>query len=395
MEGLSHEAISLAGHLRLNRLIVLFDDNEISIDGATSLSCSDDQLARFKASGWSACRIDGHDPEAIAAAIETGPQQRPAVADRLPHGDRLRRAEPSGQRKSAWRAARRRGGRKDPRCAELAARSRSRFRQTVLAQWRKAGARGHAARRSWIERTQASQFRRAVAVPRCAQPESAVRLCRRDGAACATRFGAERPNIATRQASQLVIDGIAEALPNLLGGSADLTHSNLTRAKTQQPVRPGSLRRQLHPLRRPRARHGGGDERHRAAWRLHPLWRHVPHLRRLQPPRDQAGGADGHPRHPCDDARFHRTGRGWPHPSAGRASGIAAGDPQSAGVPARRCRRDRGSLGLRAAGARQPVGAVPVAAGDADVPRSRRRAESGRVRRLRRGRAGGAAATSR
>jgi transketolase len=69
MEGLSHEAISLAGHLRLNRLIVLFDDNEISIDGSTSLSCSDDQLARFQASGWSACRVDGHDPEAIAAAI--------------------------------------------------------------------------------------------------------------------------------------------------------------------------------------------------------------------------------------------------------------------------------------------------------------------------------------
>src|SRR4030095_1010069 len=70
MEGLSHEAISLAGHLRLNRLIVLFDDNQISIDGATSLSCSDDRRARFQASGWSACRIDGHNPEAIAAAIE-------------------------------------------------------------------------------------------------------------------------------------------------------------------------------------------------------------------------------------------------------------------------------------------------------------------------------------
>ena len=70
MEGVSHEAISLAGHLRLNQLIVLFDDNEITIDGATSLSCSDDQLARFEASGWSACRIDGHDPAAIAAAIE-------------------------------------------------------------------------------------------------------------------------------------------------------------------------------------------------------------------------------------------------------------------------------------------------------------------------------------
>ncbi len=63
MEGLSQEAISLAGHLKLNRLIVLFDDNQISIDGSTSLSCSDDQLARFRRSGWSASRIDGHDPE--------------------------------------------------------------------------------------------------------------------------------------------------------------------------------------------------------------------------------------------------------------------------------------------------------------------------------------------
>src|SRR5207248_5596677 len=68
MEGISHEAIDLAGHLRLSRLIVLWDDNEISIDGSTSLSCSDDQLARFKASGWSASRADGPDPEPIAGA---------------------------------------------------------------------------------------------------------------------------------------------------------------------------------------------------------------------------------------------------------------------------------------------------------------------------------------
>src|SRR5262249_5129887 len=70
MEGVSHEAISLAGHLRLSKLIVLWDDNSISIDGGTDLSVSDDQLLRFKASGWASERVDGHDTDAVAAAIE-------------------------------------------------------------------------------------------------------------------------------------------------------------------------------------------------------------------------------------------------------------------------------------------------------------------------------------
>ncbi len=70
MEGISQEAISLAGHLRLNKLIVLWDDNHICIDGDTSLSTSDDQCARFAASGWNTLRVDGHDAEAVAQAIE-------------------------------------------------------------------------------------------------------------------------------------------------------------------------------------------------------------------------------------------------------------------------------------------------------------------------------------
>ena len=234
MEGLSHEAISLAGHLGLNRLILLFDDNEISIDGAISLSCSDDQLARFKASGWSASRIDGHDPEAIAAAIEQARRSdRPSlIACRTVIGF----GAPNRQGSEKAHGA--------PLGAEEVAKTRAALEwpyepfqvpDHVLKQWRKIGENGYATRRSWIERTRKSnpaarsQFHDALNrnLP-YGYVEAMTEI--RD------RFAADRPDIATRQASQLVIDAIAEALPNLLGGSADLTHSNLTRAKSHRPV---------------------------------------------------------------------------------------------------------------------------------------------------------------
>jgi transketolase len=235
MEGLSHEAISLAGHLRLNRLIVLFDDNEISIDGSTSLSCSDDQLARFKASGWSACRIDGHDPEAIAAAIEHArSNDRPSlIACRTVIGF----GAPNRQGTEKAHGA--------PLGADEVARTRAalgwphrpfQLPEPVVEQWRRIGMRGQAARRGWIERTRRfnsggrSPFHDALNRKLPCEYAAAMAQIR-------SQFGTERPNIATRQASQLVIDTLAEALPNLLGGSADLTHSNLTRAKTQQAVR--------------------------------------------------------------------------------------------------------------------------------------------------------------
>jgi len=236
MEGLSHEAISLAGHLRLKKLIVLFDDNQISIDGSTSLSCSDHQLARFRASGWMANRIDGHDPEAIAAAIECARNHdRPSlIACRTVIGF----GAPNRQGTEKAHGA--------PLGAEEIAKTRAaldwpyepfQIPELVIAQWRKIGARGQATRRNWVERT-----RRLNAVSRSPFHDALNRRlpCEYDAAMhqLRDRFGTERPTMATRQASQLVIDAIAEALPNLLGGSADLTHSNLTRAKTQRPVRP-------------------------------------------------------------------------------------------------------------------------------------------------------------
>jgi transketolase len=234
MEGISHEAISLAGHLGLNRLIVLFDDNEISIDGATSLSCSDDQLARFKASGWSASRINGHDPEAIAAAIEQARRSdRPSLI--------------ACRTKIGFGAPNRQGSEKAhgaPLGADEVAKTRGaldwphepfRIPETVLKHWRQIGEHGRTVRRSWVERT-----RQINLAGRSPFHDTLNRNMPYGYAEAMTeirdRFAIEKPGIATRQASQMVIDRIAEALPNLLGGSADLTHSNLTRAKSHQPV---------------------------------------------------------------------------------------------------------------------------------------------------------------
>ena len=242
MEGISHEAISLAGHLRLNRLIVLFDDNQISIDGATSLSCSDDQLARFQASGWSVVRIDGHDPQAIASAIEHArASDRPSlIACRTMIGF----GAPNRQGSEKAHGA--------PLGAEEVAKTRAALRWPyqpfeipagVIAGWRAVGERGGTARRAWIERARRicagdrSPFHDALNRKLPSTYAEAMNQLR-------TRLGTERPKIATRQASQQVIDAVAQALPNLLGGSADLTHSNLTLAKTQKPVRPDELKGQ-------------------------------------------------------------------------------------------------------------------------------------------------------
>jgi transketolase len=239
MEGISHEAISLAGHLRLSRLIVLFDDNQISIDGTTSLSCSDDQLLRFKASGWSVCRIDGHDPRAIASAIEAArASDRPSlIACRTLIGF----GAPNRQGSEKAHGA--------PLGAEEVQKTRANLHwphqpfdipAPVATRWREVGARSRAERQQWVERTRRlcgtgrSAFHDALnkKLP-CGYSEGMAQL--------RSRFAAERPKLATRQASQKVIDVIAQALPNLLGGSADLTHSNLTLVKTQKAVREDAM----------------------------------------------------------------------------------------------------------------------------------------------------------
>ena len=237
MEGISQEAISLAGHLKLDRLIVLYDSNDISIDGPTSLAFSDDARARFESAGWHTECADGHDPEAVAAAIAAAKAEpRPSMIEcrtvigygaptkagtAASHGAPLGADEIAGAREGLdWPHA--------PFTVPDA----------ILAAWRTAGERGRDARGAWEARRAAldegrrSEFDAAVTGDLPADLTEALAGLKRT-------FAEEGPTIATRVANQRVIGAIADALPTLIGGSADLTGSNGTKTDALVPISPG------------------------------------------------------------------------------------------------------------------------------------------------------------
>ncbi len=232
MEGISQEAISLAGHLKLNRLIVLFDDNGICIDGPTSMCESDDTLKRFEASGWDAVRIDGHDPVAIAQAIYNAKASdkpsliacKTVIAKGAPtkagknssHGSPLGAEEIKGAREIlGWPHA------------------PFEIPDDILSAWRDAGARGAADFAAWSERLDASPlqagFSARIAGELGDSWQGAIRALKK-------QLVEKAPSEATRKSSQNTLDVLAPQIPSLLGGSADLTGSNNTRAAGQEPV---------------------------------------------------------------------------------------------------------------------------------------------------------------
>jgi transketolase len=234
MEGISHEAASLAGHLGLGKLIVLFDDNGISIDGPTSLSVSDDQQARFAAYGWDVQAIDGHDPEAIAAALRAARKSvRPSlIACRTVIGygapSKAGTAQTHGAPLGAEEIAGARAALDWPHPA-------FEVPEQVLNAWRAAGSRGSEASAAWnervagLERAELSEFQRRLIGMLPAGWEAGLSALKR-------QTSEERPSVATRVASQRVLEVAASALPELLGGSADLTGSNNTRVAGQEAV---------------------------------------------------------------------------------------------------------------------------------------------------------------
>ena len=235
-----------------------------------------------------------------------------------------------------------------PRATSSAGRARrSRCR---LRCWRRGGRPARAAletRQAWEQRT-ARLERVSVRSLAIRSTPDARRALAEAVAEIKAEFASAPPKIATRVASQKVLEKLVPALPFLIGGSADLTGSNGTRIKQHTTVDPGQLRRQLHPLRRARARHGRGHERHGAARRHRPLRRHLPGLHRLLPPGHPPVGADGPAGHLRHDARLHRARRGRADAPARRAPGEPARHAEPQRLPPRRSDRDGGVLGAGA-----------------------------------------------
>ncbi len=238
MEGVSQEAIALAGHLKLNKLIVLFDDNGISIDGPLSLSDSVDQVKRFKSAGWRAVRVDGHDPKAIARAISRAKKSdRPTmiacktvIGYGAPHkaGTSKAHGEPLGAEELVGTKAAL-GWKYGP----------FEVPDNIREEWLKAGRRGRRLRRAWA--------RRYKAMPVAARAEFDRRIKGAPPAALTTaietlkeQLVAAPQNVATRKASEIALEAITAVMPELIIGSADLTPSNNTRTKNAVDIAPGS-----------------------------------------------------------------------------------------------------------------------------------------------------------
>ncbi|EJZ18414.1 transketolase [Rhizobium sp. Pop5] len=234
MEGISHEAIALAGHLKLNKLVLFWDNNSITIDGAVSLSDSTDQIARFKAVHWNTIEIDGHDQAAIAAAIEAAHKSdRPTfIACKTIIG---------------FGAPNKQGSHKvhgNPLGAEEIAATRKALNwdyepfvipSDLLDEWRAAGTRSGDIVRAWEETLAKSpakaEFTRRFAGDLPEGFDKAIDDYKK-------KLAETKPTIASRKASEDALEVINGFVPETLGGSADLTPSNNTKTSQMHSITP-------------------------------------------------------------------------------------------------------------------------------------------------------------
>lgn len=236
MEGISQEAITLAGHLKLSKLIVLWDDNNISIDGPVSLADSTDQIARFKASNWNTMQVDGHDPVEIAQAIEKAKSSdkptmiacKTSIGYGSPNkaGTAKAHGSPLGDDEIAL-----------TRDALNWDNDPFKIPEDILDAWRIVGLKSCRNRKDWEKRFEASdpevrgEFERRIRGDVPAGLDAAIKELKK-------QLVDDKPKMATRKSSETVLEVINGVVPETLGGSADLTGSNNTKTSQTDPITP-------------------------------------------------------------------------------------------------------------------------------------------------------------
>jgi transketolase len=238
MEGISQEALSLAGHLKLNKLILIWDNNDISIDGKVSLADSTDQLARFAASGWNTLSCDGHDAEAIAEALELARKSdRPTLiaakttigfgaptkaGTNKVHGSPLGKEEIEATRNAlGWTAA------------------PFEIPSDILDAWRLTGLNAAKQRKDWEKRLAdqsadtRAEFERRMRGELPGGFDAVIEEYK-------AKLSAEKPKVATRKSSEMALEVINGFVPETIGGSADLTGSNNTKTSQTKPIQAGA-----------------------------------------------------------------------------------------------------------------------------------------------------------
>jgi transketolase len=236
MEGISQEAISLAGHLKLSKLIVLFDDNGISIDGPTSLTTSEDHLGRFKACGWDVQAVDGHNPLEITAAIAK------ARATNAPSLIACKTTIAFGSPNKAGSSS----SHGSPLGKDEIARTREKLGWShapfaipadILQAWRDAAQNSQGEFSAWSERFARLEASKKAEFTRINDGDLPAGLDEVFDN-LKKKYASEKPNWATRKSSGEVLKDIVKFVPEMIGGSADLTGSNLTKTDSLAPIKP-------------------------------------------------------------------------------------------------------------------------------------------------------------
>lgn len=238
MEGVSEEAVSMAGHYKLGQLIAFWDNNSITIDGPTRLAVSDTEIERFRASGWHVLEIDGHDTDAIREAIRAARAEtdkpsliacKTIIGFGFPTKAGTEKAHSDAPGEDEIAGARKILGWDSPPFV---------IPESLLREWREIGEKGRKARMAWADRVKAapadlrSEFERRNDGRLPADWQKTI-------AAARAEFISSNKEVATRAASGAVLNHLAAAIPELLGGSADLTTSNNTKAKGMIEIKPG------------------------------------------------------------------------------------------------------------------------------------------------------------